>query len=189
MPFNIHTDAMIVMTLSVRRSVAIGSLPVLRCSLLLVLLASAVGCSDDLFLPIDRLRLTGTLNGEAVNVPASASLLRSPNAPDSLFIGGELPEAYISLKVEYSGPGTYALTRDNTEIVLLVGGDVRTGQYQGTTPRAGDLVITDDAGPGGVLQARFWFDAEHAANAQRFGPTVAFRDGVMSARLRVFERP
>lgn len=121
-------------------------------------------------------------------MPGGASILRSAGAPDTLQLSAWSMNLGIALRVAYTGPGTYVLGPAEVDLLLLVGGDGKTGGYRGSASTAGELVVTQPGGSGAPIRAEFWFDADHVGGEQRFGSVASFRSGLVTAPLSVYSR-
>jgi hypothetical protein len=150
-----------------------------------LVLAVLAGCAERTATEPEVPELAGVVNGASLTLPAGAELRQRASAPDSLFITGWSQDVAIRLKLGYTGLGTYALGPEQVEVMLLVGGDARTGGYGGSVAVSGELRVLRASGDGAPFQAELRFDAAHRDGERRFGPVLAFREGQLTTRLQV----
>lgn len=153
-----------------------------------IVVTALLSCADGGATGPGGARFTGELDGVHLRLDGWAGLVQASGAPDTLILVGHRSDLAISLQVEFHGPGVYPLREDNVEMVLLVGGDGRTGGYGGSAPARGGLRVTQRDRAGSPLQAELWFDATHSGGEQRFGATVAFRNGQLTTQLETVPR-
>ncbi|HEX2205663.1 MAG TPA: hypothetical protein VHG91_20290 [Longimicrobium sp.] len=118
---------------------------------------------------------------------ASATLERSA-AGDTLRVSGvtppdagQLPSAYVWIRVPARGPGDYPLGPGDAELTYLVGGDVRTAAYATTRPGAGTLTIREQAD--GWVSGTVEFEASAVMEHAPVGPAARF-EGSFRGRVR-----
>ncbi len=153
-----------------------------------IVVATLLSCAGDGATGVDGARFTGEVDGVNLRLAGWAGLVQAVGAPDTLVLVGHRHDLAISVQLEFHGPGVYPLREDNIEVVLLVGGDGRTGGYGGSAPARGELRVSPRDRAGSPLQAELWFDATHSGGEQRFGATVAFRNGQLTTQLEAVPR-
>ena len=146
------------------------------------LLALTACKTDDAVAPIDGV-LLGEINGAAIALPAYAGILRGTGT-DSLIVSANDIDIMVRVAVKYTGPGTYVIAPDRLQLLMLVGGDVMTGRYRGNAPVTGQLVVTEATSVGAPFRADLTFDATHESGESRFGPSIHFRSGRLTAPLQ-----
>ena len=151
-----------------------------------LVLSLLTGCAEPLPTSPEPSQLVGVLNGQPLTLPGNATLVRTTGAPDTLVLSGWGLDLAIRVELEYRGPGAYALGPEHVEVLLLVGGDVRTGGYRGNVAGSGELRVLQAGGAGAPFRASLTFDADHRDGEQRLGPQVAFRGGLLGTSLQIW---
>jgi hypothetical protein len=151
-----------------------------------LVLSLLTGCAEPVPTSPESSQLVGLLNGQPLALPGNATLIRRAGAPDTLVLSGWGLDLAIRVQLEYRGPGAYALGPEHVEVLLLVGGDVRTGGYRGNVAGAGELQVLQAGGAGTPFRASLTFDAYHRDGEQRLGPQVAFRGSLLGSSLQVW---
>jgi len=158
----------------------------------LAVAVAIAACADAIVEPVwppAQARLVGQLDGEAFIASASARLRSTPGAPDTLDLFAERwnPERVamdvLSIRVAFTGPGTYALGEAQVDLRQIVGGDALVGSYAGSRPAPGVLVISSSGEPGALLTGtvQFWLTPSQAGMPD--SASVAFTDGSFTVEL------
>ncbi len=154
---------------------------------LLLPFALAVGCSDGSG-PDDSL-FAGRWAGAAW--VGNAEALVAPGATiDTLYLFGvrasdsHVPEEVITIRLPFTGAGSYSLSRDAVEFAVLIGGDVVEAEYIGRGPNAGTLVVDTYKTTAGSISGTLTFDAAAVRGSQRYGATASFTNGQFRASVR-----
>ena len=157
-----------------------------------VLAGVALGCADYIVepdWPPASARLVGQLGDERFIAHASARLRLTPGASDTLDLFAErwnadiVAQEWLSVRIPFTGPGTYALGPAQVDLRQLVGGDALVGSYAGSRPSAGVLVITSTGDAGNVLTGtiRFWLTPSQVGMADT--ASVEFTGGEFAVTL------
>ena len=128
-------------------------------------------------------RVVADFNGTRRELSASIRMSSQPLVGDSLFVAATDNTLFLTIALEFEGPGHYLIGPDQVRLDLLVGGDAFTGSYE-PTPVGGTLDITAATGYGEPLRAEFRLDATHAAGEARYGDTLAISRGRITGILQ-----
>ena len=162
--------------------------------------AAVLTACQDTVAPPEPNQLTATWAGKDWVGNAVAGIVEGGSAGDTLYVWAAGPidarvlclcptvnrpsDNEITVKVPFTGPGTYALGPGAAKFEQVVGGDVISATYRTSTEATGRLVVSAYEGVGYKIEGSLSFDAVSNDQYRGFGARASLEGGRFRATVQ-----